>query len=105
MTFDEYTNKALDTVSESILGDITYSCLGLVSEAGEVADKLKKGIRDHDGEVDGKGVAKELGDCLWYINKLASELGYSLEDIAVMNVEKLSSRKKRGVIGGSGDER
>lgn len=83
---------------------IVYPTLGLVGEAGEVAEKVKKMIRK-DGELDLKATAKELGDVLWYIANLANDLGYSLEDVAQMNIMKLTSRQERGVIKGNGDDR
>lgn len=85
-----------------------YPALGLAGEAGEVAEKCKKIIRDHGGYVsvtDRDLLAKELGDVLWYVAVLAKEFGLDLDLVASMNLEKLASRKERGVIGGSGDER
>jgi NTP pyrophosphatase (non-canonical NTP hydrolase) len=82
--------------------------LGLVGEAGEVADKLKKVIRDHGGVLTDPvrdAVAKELGDVLWYLSVLAYELDYDLNTIAQGNLDKLASRQERGVISGSGDNR
>lgn len=77
-------------------------------EAGEAAEKVKKVIRDNGGvftDETKRATALELGDALWYVGAAARELGFSLEDIAVMNIEKLSSRKERGVLHGSGDNR
>ena len=85
-----------------------YCVLGLVGESGEIADKLKKVIRDKNsqlGEEEIMGVAKELGDVLWYVSNLSHELGFSLEEIAQMNVDKLQSRMKRNKLSGSGDDR
>jgi len=82
--------------------------MGLCSESGEVADKLKKIIRDHDGtlSVDTReALAGELGDVLWYVSQVAGRLGFSLENLAVHNLGKLQARAERGTIGGSGDER
>jgi NTP pyrophosphatase (non-canonical NTP hydrolase) len=87
---------------------LAYPALGLAGEAGEVAEHAKKAIRDDGGTVsDGRraAMAKELGDVLWYVAQLASELGLELEDVARENLEKLSSRQSRGVLSGSGDER
>lgn len=81
---------------------------GLVGEAGEVADKFKKLIRDKNAkpsDEDKKELAKELGDVLWYVNSVGLYLGYSLEEIAQMNLDKVLSRKERGVTKGSGDNR
>ena len=108
MTLREYQKKAQETAQYPGKGlNLTYPVLGLCGEAGEVADKVKKVMRDNNGSLDGKRgcIAYELGDVLWYVTDLAVELGYSLEDVARMNIEKLSSRKARGVIGGSGDDR
>ncbi|EKF51261.1 nucleoside triphosphate pyrophosphohydrolase family protein [Lactococcus garvieae] len=82
--------------------------LGLAGESGEVADKIKKIIRDQDGMIraeDKKALEKELGDVLWHIATCARYLGLDLEDIAQANIAKLESRKARGMIAGSGDER
>ena len=79
---------------------------GLVGEAGEVAEKFKKILRDKNGiasDEDKKELAKELGDVLWYINSVGVYLGFSLEDIAQNNLDKVLSRKERGVTQGSGD--
>lgn len=108
-TFDEYSEIWDDTAKypSKGTGDLAYPVLGLCGEAGEVAEKVKKLLRDGppDG-VDWKaGLAKEVGDCLWYANALAKEIGYTLAQVAKMNVAKLRDRKARGVLGGSGDSR
>ena len=85
-----------------------YPTLGLCGEAGEVADKVTKVLRDHDGVFDAEvlsSLSLELGDVLWYVAQLATELNLELEDIARGNLEKLSSRAARNVISGSGDHR
>lgn len=82
--------------------------LGLVGEAGEVADKIKKNNRDKDGDLrtyDYFEVALELGDVLWYLTQLSRYLGFTLEDIAEMNIMKLQQRLENGTIHGSGDYR
>ncbi|MFM9041411.1 MAG: nucleoside triphosphate pyrophosphohydrolase family protein [Vulcanococcus sp.] len=85
-----------------------YPTLGLCGESGEVADKVKKVLRDHDGvfsEEVRQALKLELGDVLWYVAQLASELGFGLEEIASANLDKLASRAARNVISGSGDHR
>lgn len=85
-----------------------YPVLGLTGEAGEVAEKYKKILRDKDGYVsieDGKEILKELGDVLWYITAIAGELNYDLQHVAEANAEKLLSRLERNVLSGSGDNR
>lgn len=82
--------------------------LGLVGEAGEAADKIKKIIRDKGGyasEEDRAEITKELGDVLWYVANVARYLGVSLSDIAEGNIKKLSSRKNRNKLHGEGDNR
>lgn len=108
MTLNDYQNKALETAVYPDKYRIIYPALGLAGEAGEVADKVKKVIRDKDcifGNMQKAEIAMELGDVLWYIATLANDIGYSLNEIATMNYNKLNSRKERGVLGGSGDNR
>ena len=83
--------------------ELSYLALGLNGEAGEVADKIKKHLRD--GKLDIGGIIYELGDVCWYVARLADSLGYSLEDVLAINNAKLESRKTRNVLTGSGDER
>jgi len=86
---------------------LVYTTLGLVGEAGEVAEKVKKLIRGDlvlQGDFE-KDLAHELGDVLWYLASLASELNISLTEIAELNLSKLASRQKRDVLNGSGDDR
>lgn len=110
MTFDEYQERALTTVitNNDKFKDTLHWVLGINGEAGEVAEKVKKIIRDKNGvisEEDKHELAKELGDVLWYLAVFAQELGFSFDDVAKKNLEKLSSRKNRGAIQGSGDNR
>ena len=100
---DEYQDKARKYAIYQKQYRIVYPTLGLSSEAGEVADKIKKWIRD--GDTNKEDLARELGDVLWYIAMIAEDLGYPLSDIALMNLDKLESRKKRGKLRGSGDNR
>lgn len=81
---------------------------GLVGESGEVAEKFKKIIRDKKGQIsdeDRAEILKELGDILWYVNAVAHLLDSNLEEVATSNLEKVLSRKQRGVQAGSGDNR
>jgi NTP pyrophosphatase (non-canonical NTP hydrolase) len=110
MTFDEYEAAALTTVLSTgdDFKDLLHWVLGLNGEAGEVAEKLKKIIRDKNGvitEEDKIEMAKEIGDVLWYLAVFAHDLGVPLDQIAKQNIDKLQSRKARGVLGGQGDNR
>jgi NTP pyrophosphatase (non-canonical NTP hydrolase) len=106
--FSEYQRFSRRTAEYPREAWLTYPALGLAGEAGEVAEHAKKAIRDDAGMVTDErraAVAKELGDVLWYVAQLASELGLELDQIARDNLEKLFSRQRRGVLSGSGDER
>ena len=106
MTFNQYQIIALSTAKYK--DEIIYPMLGLCGETGEVAEKIKKTIRDKDGIFTDEiklEIAKELGDVLWYISALSNDIGYSLENIAKLNNEKLLSRHSRNVISGNGDNR
>tara|TARA_B100000029_G_scaffold481269_1_gene530174 strand:- start:25 stop:354 length:330 start_codon:yes stop_codon:yes gene_type:complete len=109
MNLNEYQNKARQTALYPNVGaNVVYPTLGLVGESGEVAEKVKKVLRDSDGNFDQvvkDAIKLELGDVLWYLSQLSSELGFELEHVAMSNLEKLSSRSKRGQIGGDGDNR
>lgn len=113
ISFEEYQLATADTAVypgalEGNADALSYVTLGLTGEAGEIANKVKKILRDKGGNVtsdDRTELSKELGDVLWYLTRLADEIGYPLEDIAQRNVDKLRSRKERGVISGSGDNR
>ena len=109
MDFKTYQKKARLTAQYPNLGSNNiYPTLGLVGEAGEVAEKVKKVIRDKKGifdEESKKGIKKELGDVLWYLANLCTEFDFSLEDVALQNIEKLKVRAAKGKISGSGDDR
>lgn len=107
-TFDQYQEKAISTRLYPQEMAIPYCALGLVGESGEVAEKVKKIIRDKGGELsdeDREALSYELGDVLWYITDFADQLGFSLKEIAQRNHQKLASRESRGKLGGSGDNR
>ena len=96
MTFDEYQEFARSTAIYPEEYKVIYPALGLCGEAGRVAEKIKKNIRDGKS-LDRVGL--ELGDVLWYISALADDLGVTLEEIAQANVDKLKSRMERNTIG------
>ena len=109
MDFETYQKKARLTAQYPNLGSNNiYPTLGLVGEAGEVAEKVKKVIRDKEGKFDEESknaIKKELGDVLWYLSTLCSELQFNLDDVALLNLEKLKLRAAKGKISGSGDNR
>jgi NTP pyrophosphatase (non-canonical NTP hydrolase) len=104
MDFKEYQELAKTTAIYPESAKIFYPCLGLAGEVGEVCEKVKKHVRD--GRVlDKEDLKKELGDVLWYLSAVASDLGIDLDDVANTNYQKLKSRQERNVIQGSGDNR
>ncbi len=109
MDFKEYQKLSRKTaIYPNKDNDFIYVTLGLAGESGEVVEKIKHVLRDDKGkmtEETKKEIAKELGDTLWYISQLATELGLDLEDIASSNIDKLFSRKERGTLPGRGDNR
>jgi len=113
MKFEEYDKIAITTLGDTYkIGDITAQMMGMIlglgGESGEVFEKFKKIMRDRDGKItdsDKAEIAKELGDILWYISATAHLLGYSLEEIARKNNDKLISRRERDQLHGSGDNR
>jgi NTP pyrophosphatase (non-canonical NTP hydrolase) len=109
MDFSEYQSLSRRTATYPRAGgDMTYPALGLCGEAGEVAEKVKKTLRDDGGvlsEERREALSRELGDVLWYLAQLATEAGLDLERIAQDNLDKLLSRQERGVLRGSGDDR
>lgn len=109
MRISEYQELSRRTATYPGAGDnIVYPTLGLAGEAGEVAEKVKKLLRDDDGVMSRErreALAGELGDVLWYVAQVATEAGLDLEEIAQGNLDKLLSRQRRGVLSGSGDSR
>ncbi|OGI16728.1 MAG: hypothetical protein A3J63_05135 [Candidatus Moranbacteria bacterium RIFCSPHIGHO2_02_FULL_40_12b] len=109
MNFEEYQKKSRKTAKyPEADNNFVYPTLGLAGESGEVAEKIKKVIRDKGGKIDDETrelIKKELGDVLWYVAQLATELGLSLDDVASHNIEKLYSRLERDKLNGSGDNR
>lgn len=109
MTFDDYQNQALKTARpKTEKNELFHLLLGLVGESGEIAEKMKKLVRDHDSDeakIDRQDIKKELGDVLWYVAVLADYLDIKLEDVADHNVAKLADRQKRNMLSGSGDNR
>ena len=103
MKMDDYQRQAVSFAVYPATHKVLYPTLGLCGEAGEVAEKVKKQVRDN--KFSRHETAQELGDVLWYLTNLANDLGYSLAEIAYNNIDKLESRKERGVIQGSGDNR
>jgi NTP pyrophosphatase (non-canonical NTP hydrolase) len=111
LTLNDYQEIAKTT---AIYEDkVVYPALGLAGEAGEVAEKIKKLIRDKGGirgltsmeQSDVDAVTKEIGDVLWYCAALAGDIGVKLDDVARMNIAKLGKRKEEGKLHGSGDNR
>lgn len=108
MTLNEYQKRALSTNINPGVHLFFDRMFGLVGEAGEMADKAKKWIRDDQADwdkLDKDAMMHELGDVLWYVATLADTLGYSFEDVAQYNLKKLASRKARGKLKGAGDTR
>lgn len=110
MNFNEYQERAGQTAlypgaGRGSLAAISYVSLGLAGEAGEIANKVKKLMRDGDTSEKRKAISKEIGDCLWYIAQLCTELDTTLDHVSMENVNKLYDRQQRGVIQGNGDTR
>jgi NTP pyrophosphatase (non-canonical NTP hydrolase) len=109
MTFEEYQKLAKKTAQYPVIGQsFIYPVLGLTGEAGEMANKIKKIFRDDNGvltEERKKEISKELGDILWYVAQVSTDLGISLDEVAVANIEMLKSRQERNVLKGDGDNR
>ena len=108
MNMQDYQTQASKTAIYNDADIIIYPALGMLSEAGEVAGKIKKVLRDKNGNfdpVERQKIAEEVGDVLWYIAALCTDLDMGMETIAQRNLDKLNSRMARGVIAGSGDHR
>ena len=109
MLLSDYQSRSRATAVYPQLGDnLLYPTLGLCGEAGEVAEKIKKMVRDDDGVLSGErraALSKELGDALWYLAQIATEADLDLDVIAGENISKLLSRRDRNVLSGSGDDR
>ena len=100
---NDYQRAAVSTAIYKQEHAVIYPALGLAAEAGEVANKVKKILRD--GKLDRDAIADEVGDCLWYIAALCRDLNVDMETVAYNNLEKLHGRKKRGTLRGNGDKR
>lgn len=108
MEMNEFQRQALQTAIYPQELRTIYPLIGITGETGEVAEKVKKVIRDRNGifsKSDRLKIAKELGDVLWYLSVLANDLGYSLDEVAALNIEKIRSRNERGKLHGNGDNR
>ena len=113
MQFNEYQERVKETAIYPNVGDnFVYPALGLAGETGEVIEKIKKLVRDNNitsaamvEEEKKQEIKKEMGDVLWYLAQLSTEFGFLLEEVAERNIEKLASRKERGMLRGSGDNR
>lgn len=118
LTFNNYQDAAQETAvypgkedpidGGTNIDGLIYTTLGLAGEAGEIANKVKKILRDNDREFSieyAKQLREECGDVLWYLSETVRQIGYNLGDIAQENIDKLSGRKVRGTIQGSGDDR
>lgn len=111
MNFNEYqelTDATAIYPQGRANGSLYYVTMGLASEAGEVAGKVKKALRDENGLIDdarADAIASELGDVLWYCARIATEIGYNLGDVAEANIMKLATRKSSGTLQGDGDNR
>ncbi len=108
MDFNQYQKEAFSTRIIKYDPSFIYSALGLAGESGEVAEKIKKILRDDGGvvtEEKREEIKKELGDVLWYLSQLSADLNIEFNDVAISNIEKIKSRKERGQTKGSGDNR
>lgn len=110
LEINEYQKRAHETADYLGMenGDYRYPVMGLAEEAGEVSGKFAKAVRDANGIIDGErreAIKKELGDVCWFVAEISTLLGLTLEEVMQGNLDKLASRKERGVLHGSGDDR
>lgn len=109
MNLNDYQVAALRTAApKDKKNEVFHLILGLSGEAGEIAEKAKKIVRDKDSDfsqLDMDDLTKELGDVLWYVAVLADHFAIPLEEVGMKNIAKLADRQKRGLLGGSGDNR
>lgn len=109
MKLNEYQDQAKTTARyPEVVAPYVYLALGLAGESGEVVEKLKKLVRNKEGDLTGfdvEGLKRELGDVLWYVSNLAEQFGFTLEEVAMANIEKLTDRQERGVVKSEGDDR
>ena len=101
--FNAYQRSASRTAIYPDEHRILYPALGLAGEAGEVANKVKKIVRD--GKLDKEAIGSELGDCLWYIAAVCRDLGLNMGEVASDNLDKLAKRKQNNTLKGNGDNR
>ena len=106
-SYDQFVEDlwVYDPSTHGAMPELGYTALALAGEVGEVCEKVKKAYREHDGLIDRESLAKELGDVLFYLVKLAHLAGYDSSDIVKKNIEKLRDRKLRGKMHGNGDNR
>ena len=110
MSLQEYQSWCLKTSDALGKGEdrLIIAAMGVAGEAGEVAEKMKKMMRDNGKKIDEDfcfALSKEIGDVMWYCAVLAAEIGYDLQEVAVTNIKKVESRLERGVVAGNGDNR
>jgi NTP pyrophosphatase (non-canonical NTP hydrolase) len=108
MEFNEYQKLAATTMVYGTGNKVVYPTLGLCGEAGEVAEKIKKVLRDNNGvftDEKKEEIKKELGDVFWYLAAISTDLGLDLDEVAQLNIDKLFSRLKRNKLHGDGDNR
>jgi len=111
MRASDYQSKTAQTAiypGAGEIGGLVYTVLGLAGEAGEIANKTKKVLRDSDGVLEAgkrEALVGELGDVAWYLAQTATELGVNLDDVFKDNLDKLKKRKEKGTLKGDGDNR